>query len=200
MALILASASPRRQLLLKQMGLQFSVAPMDLDETVQPGERPADYVQRMAREKALAGYRAIAASSWDALVLGADTSVVSGQQILGKPADRIGARAMLEGLSGRTHQVMTAVALAGSHGVSVKLVVTDVAFRPLAQDEIDAYLETDEPWDKAGAYGIQGRGGIFVEHLAGSYSAVVGLPLRETAELLSEAGRPVWQCWEPTHE
>lgn len=192
--IVLASASPRRRELLAQMGVQARVAPLDLDETPVVGENPRDYVCRLAADKARAGWQAQGASGLP--VLGADTSVVCDGEILGKPADAEAARAMLARLAGRSHQVMTAVALASVQGVAVRLAITDVSFRALSEAEIRAYVATGEPLDKAGSYGIQGRAGVFVSHLAGSYSAVVGLPLQETAELLAEAGIPVWQLWE----
>ncbi|TVP57357.1 MAG: septum formation inhibitor Maf [Halomonadaceae bacterium] len=197
MKLLLASGSPRRRELLQQMGLTFTVAPVDLDETPRPGEAPRHYVRRMALEKA----QAAQARATEALVLAADTSVILEQQILGKPDNDQQAAAMLQQLSGRSHQVMTAVALAGPGGfLQDCLVVTEVQFCPLSDDQIHAYLATGEHRDKAGAYAIQGRGGIFVQHLSGSYSAVVGLPLQETAGLLAKAGQPAWQDWELTHE
>lgn len=191
--IVLASASPRRAELLRQMGLSFSVSPVDVDETPRPDEPAVTYVERLAREKAKAGFAR--AEHPDCLVIGSDTSVVLAGAILGKPRDVADAAAMLAGLSGKIHKVMTAVALAGRQGCSVRLVVTDVRFRVLSEVEIDAYCQTGEPMDKAGAYGIQGKGGIFVDGLWGSYSAVVGLPLNETAALLTEAGEPVWMHW-----
>lgn len=197
MQLVLASASPRRRELLGQMGLTFSVAPVDIDETPHPAEVARDYVRRMALEKV----QAASAGMADALVLAADTSVILDQAILGKPLNDSEAAAMLRRLSGRTHQVMTAVALSGPAGFLQQcLVVSDVHFCQLSDALISAYLATGEHRDKAGAYAIQGRGGIFVEHLSGSYSAVVGLPLQETAGLLANAGQPAWQVWESTHE
>ena len=190
---ILASASPRRAELLKQLGLSFDVLPVDIDESPRAGESPADYVCRLAREKALAGYRR--RDRADALVLGSDTTVVLDDDILGKPAHGSEARALLHRLSGRSHQVMTGVALASANGVEVRVSVTDVNFRNLEECEIDAYCATGEPMDKAGGYGIQGRGGAFVTGIRGSYSAVVGLPLDITAGLLAEAGSPVWDYW-----
>ncbi|MFL1404318.1 Maf family protein [Marinobacter sp. M1N3S26] len=190
---ILASASPRRAELLRQLGLSFDTLPVDIDETAHPGEAPADYVLRLAREKALAGYRRN--NRPDALVLGSDTTVVLGDRILGKPEDTDGARRLLQSLSGREHQVMTGVALATRDGVEARVIVTDVRFRTLDPQEIDAYCATGEPMDKAGAYGIQGRGGAFVTTIRGSYSAVVGLPLDITAGLLADAGLPVWNYW-----
>lgn len=191
--IILASGSPRRRELLVQIGLPFSVAATTVDETAHANENPGHYVERLAREKASAGLQM--AGSADSLVVGADTSVVLAGRILGKPIDEADARAMLMQLSGNTHQVMTGVALAGDGFCQSCLVTTTVRFRDLSDAEVTAYCQTGEPMDKAGAYGIQGRGGLFVADIAGSYSAVVGLPLRETADLLAQAGQPVWQSW-----
>lgn len=190
-SIVLASASPRRADLLRQMGLPFVARAMDLDETPAPDEAPAHYVERLARAKAMAGL----ANDPNALVIGADTTVVGDVGMLGKPVDMAQAQTMLASLSGRSHRVMTAVALAGDHGCFARLATTEVRFRPLSADEIFAYCQTGEPLDKAGGYGIQGRGGVFVDGLWGSYSAVVGLPLEETAMLLAEVGEPVWRHW-----
>lgn len=195
-SIVLASASPRRAELLKQIGLSLHVRPADIDETPKPGESALQYVERLAREKA----GAVAAEHPDAIVIGSDTSVVLAGRILGKPVDRQDAAEMLRRLSGRTHQVMTAVAVAIAGRVESCVVTTDVRFRHLSDDETEAYVATGEPMDKAGGYGIQGRGGIFVEELRGSYSAVVGLPLQETAELLAGAGCPVWETWNSRQE
>lgn len=192
-SIVLASASPRRAELLTQLGVTYTVAPADIDETPFCGEVPEDYVIRMAREKARVCYQSRARQP--AVVLGSDTSVVLGEHILGKPVDADDAVAMLTTLSGRTHRVMTAVALMDQSGSRHALVTTEVHFRKLALDEIQAYVQTGEPLDKAGGYGIQGKGGVFVDQIHGSYSAVVGLPLTETAGLLSQAGYPVWQMW-----
>ncbi|WP_417547058.1 Maf family protein [Marinobacter segnicrescens] len=192
-SVILASASPRRADLLRQLGLSFDTQPVAIDETPRPGEEPEAYVQRLAREKALAGYQQ--AGQAEALVIGSDTTVVLEHRILGKPVDREEAKSMLQALSGRTHQVMTGVALTTSDGTKVSVSTTDVEFRSLDEREIDAYCDTGEPMDKAGAYGIQGRGGAFVASIKGSYSAVVGLPLDVTAGLLTGAGLPVWHYW-----
>ena len=188
--LVLASASPRRAELLTQIGLPFVSRPVDIDETVRAGERPLAYVERLAREKALAGV----AGSHE-LVLGSDTTVVLDGEVLGKPANATEVFATLTRLSAQTHQVMTAVALASAGGCEACVVTTDVTFRALSDEEIRAYVATGEPMDKAGSYGIQGLGGIFVKEIRGSYSSVVGLPLQETAELLSRAGYPVWKAW-----
>ena len=192
--LILASASPRRAELLQQMGLQFEARPVDIDETPRESELPEDYVCRLAREKALAG---LAAAGDQSRVIGSDTTVVSGGQIMAKPGDAAQAKAMLTRLSGRSHRVLTAVAVAFAGDCRVELVETRVSFRRLEAPEIEAYIATGEPMDKAGGYGIQGRGGIFVSRIDGSYSAVVGLPLNETSRMLAQTGYPVWRAWSP---
>ncbi|WP_417513552.1 Maf family protein [Marinobacter sp.] len=194
--IILASASPRRAELLEQIGVAFSVQPAHIDETPGMAEMPGDYVERLAREKALA----IAASFPHGLVIGSDTSVVLDNVILGKPSDEREARTMLAELSARTHQVMTAIALMHGGRCESRLVTTEVTFRRLQESEIAAYVATGEPMDKAGSYGIQGLGGIFVKELKGSYSAVVGLPLQETAAMLADAGCPVWKHWPSSRE
>jgi septum formation protein len=191
--IVLASASPRRADLLRQLGLCFTTRPVDIDETPLPGEEASAYVHRLAREKAVAGFAR--AGDPDALVLGSDTTVVLDERVLGKPADREHAKAMLGALSGRTHQVMTGVALTGQAGTEILVSTTEVTFRTLGEREIDAYCASGEPMDKAGGYGIQGRGGAFVSSIIGSYSAVVGLPLDVVASLLEQAGLPVWECW-----
>lgn len=188
--LVLASASPRRRELLKQIGVKARVVPADIDETAYPGESAETYVARLAKEKAEAVLAELAANE---LSLGSDTSVVLDGEILGKPENLSDARDMLSRLSASRHQVMTAVALAGQGPTQVRLVTTDVWFRPIGDAQIDAYWRSGEPCDKAGAYGIQGFGAVFVDHIEGSYSAVVGLPLAETAELLEAAGVPIWQ-------
>lgn len=189
-ALFLASASPRRRELLTQIGAPFSLLSVSIDETPLPGEAPEAYVQRLAREKAAAGLAAL--DEPGAFVLGADTTVVLDERILGKPADRADALAMLGALSGREHQVLTAVALAGEAGCEVRLVGSHVGFRSITPAEAEAYWASGEPQDKAGGYAIQGLGAIFVSSLRGSYSAVVGLPLCETAQLLEARGLPYW--------
>ncbi|MEN8616771.1 Maf family protein [Shewanella baltica] len=198
MDLVLASTSPRRKELLAHIGLgrpEFSftqVAP-DIDETGQQGEAPRDYVRRLAAEKAHAGL-ALCADMSQPAVLGSDTIVVLENQILGKPLDVADAKRTLSELSGRTHTVMTAVALTYqadadlSFKTSVRLVETQVRFCALSAADIDAYVASQEPMDKAGSYGIQGLGGCFVAAIEGSYSGVVGLPLVETRELLAEVG------------
>jgi len=184
--LLLASASPRRRELLDQLGVRYTVTPARIDEQPGAGEPPTEYVQRMAREKA----RAVAGSPLpdDTAVLAADTTVVLGDLILGKPRDRSDALGMLARLSGRTHRVLTAVSLFSAAGEEDALVATEVEFATLRMDVCEAYLATGEAWDKAGAYAIQGLGGAFVRAVHGSYSNVVGLPLCETWQLLQSRG------------
>ncbi|MBA1186935.1 Maf family protein [Stutzerimonas nitrititolerans] len=189
-ALFLASASPRRRELLTQIGVPFELLSITLDETPLPAERPEAYVQRLAREKALAGRAAVGDDS--AAVLGADTTVVIDERILGKPADRAEGLLMLESLSDREHHVLTAVALATRGACEVRLVTSRVRFRRIERAEAEAYWASGEPCDKAGGYAIQGWGAVFVAELRGSYSAVVGLPLCETAQLLDQAGIARW--------
>ena len=184
----LASVSPRRQELLNQIGVPHVVVGAHIDESVQPGESPPDYVQRMARTKALAVWQERSSLP----VLAADTTVVLDGITLGKAADREDALRMLARLSGRTHEVLTAVALATGAGVALRVSVSSVRFRTLSAAECAAYWETGEPRDKAGAYAIQGRAAVFVESLQGSYSGVMGLPLFETVELLQAANVPYW--------
>jgi len=189
--LVLASQSPRRRELLEQLGLVFEVRPAHANEAVLPGEAPRAYVQRVAREKA----RAVPGD----LVLGADTAVVLGDEVLGKPEGPDDARRMLRALSGTRHAVLTGVCLrraSGALGVELEAVVsTAVTFAPLSGAQIDWYVRTGEPLDKAGAYAIQGAGGAFVVGVEGSVSNVVGLPLAETAALLHQAGlRLPWEA------
>jgi len=179
----LASRSPRRRELLAQIGVRHRVVDVDVDESPRPAEVPAEYVLRLALAKARAGSGRAAGLP----VLGADTAVVVDDAILGKPADREEAMAMLGRLSGREHRVLTAIALVGGREAT-RLSVSHVRFRAVGPDEAAAYWATGEPADKAGAYAIQGLGALFVESLSGSYSGVMGLPLFETAELLRHAG------------
>ena len=181
-SLYLASGSPRRQELLTQLGVSFERIVTGIEEKRAEGESAHQYVSRLAREKAQAG---VASVPRDLPVLGADTIVILNGEVLEKPHDADHAARMLRKLSGQTHQVMTAVALADSQHVLDCLVVTEVTFRVLTDDDIAAYIASGEPMDKAGAYGIQGLGGCFVRKIHGSYHAVVGLPLVETYELLS---------------
>lgn len=182
--IILASASPRRRELLAQIGVEHEVLPVEVDESWRPGEGPPDYVLRLAEVKARAGWQRAGGSGQSLPVLAADTTVALDGEIFGKPRDREAARAMLERLGGRTHEVHTAVALMHGGGIGTRLSTTHVSLRPMSLAEIDWYWSTGEPADKAGAYGIQGRAALFVRHIAGSYSGVVGLPLFETWELL----------------
>ncbi|WP_163649895.1 Maf family protein [Modicisalibacter sp. 'Wilcox'] len=183
----LASASPRRRDLLASIGIAVEVAPVDIDETPRPDESAEAYVRRLAREKAETGARGSALPT-----LGSDTAVVQDGRILGKPRDRAHAAEMLSALSGRAHAVLTAVAVVGPAGLLETCVTTRVVMRSVAAGEIDAYWATGEPADKAGGYAIQGRAAVFVERIEGSHSAVVGLPLFETAELLRRQGIALW--------
>ena len=186
-ALVLASASPRRRELLTQIGVAHRVARVGLDESRRRGEAPADYELRLAREKAEAGWKLLADRQHE-VVLAADAAVVLGDDILGKPRDRTEAVAMLLQLSGRTHQVLTAVAVRDTRGIASQLSESLVTFRPISRDEAEQYWATGEAQDKAGAYAIQGRAAVFIERIEGSYSGVMGLPLFETARLLGAAG------------
>lgn len=191
-SLYLASGSPRRRELLAQIGVPFVTLGAAIDESALPAEPAHGYVERLALEKACAGLASLADNT-DAVVLGADTAVVLDGQILGKPQTRDEALAMLAALSGREHQVLTAVALASRTRSAVQVVTSRVTFRPLRPGEAEAYWATGEPCDKAGSYGIQGLAAVFVSQLQGSYSAVVGLPLCETAQMLNEFAIPCWQ-------
>ncbi|GAB6140471.1 nucleoside triphosphate pyrophosphatase [Methylosoma difficile] len=185
--IILASASPRRRELLEQINVRYRVHVADIDETPLVGEPPLAYVQRMAAEKSLACQMRIGS---DLPVLAADTTVVQDGLIMGKPQNQAEALAMLARLSGKSHQVYTAVSLRGlEHGQVVS--VTEVTFKTLTEAEMLAYWQTGEPADKAGSYAIQGRGALFVASIKGSFSGVVGLPLFETAALLTQQGIPV---------
>ncbi|NVK41480.1 MAG: septum formation inhibitor Maf [Oceanospirillaceae bacterium] len=187
--LILASASPRRRELLSQIGVSFETLPVDIPEVPQPGEAPEVFVRRLALEKARAGF---AQSDASCPVLGSDTAVVVDGRILGKPTDEADAVAMLLSLGNRTHQVLTGVALVDAGRSESCVVTTEVEFTPLSEAQCRRYWASGEPRDKAGAYGIQGLGAVFVSRIAGSYSAVVGLPLAETAQLLERFGVPLW--------
>ncbi len=183
--LYLASASPRRRELLRQIGVAYRRLPVEVDETPLPGEFPSDYVARLALAKARTGWRTLGRRA-PRPVLGADTAVVVDAAILGKPRDRDEGLAMLTRLSGREHQVLSAVALATGAREAVKVQESRVRFRQLAAAERAAYWNSGEPLDKAGGYAIQGRAAAFITELRGSYSGVMGLPLFETAELLRE--------------
>jgi septum formation protein len=182
--ILLASASPRRSELLRQIGVAHAVRPVNVDESVLPGEAPSAYVLRLAEAKA--------AELWCRLdererrpVLAADTTVALEGVIFGKPVDAADARAMLGRLSGRTHEVHTAVAVRHAGGAAARVSSSHVSLRELTAAEIDAYWATGEPADKAGGYAVQGRAAVFIRHIAGSYSGIMGLPLYETWELLA---------------
>jgi len=184
--IVLASQSPRRRELLAQLGVRFETLDPRFDETPRAGESPEALVVRLAAAKAEAGCAALADAA--AVVIGADTEVVLDGEALGKPRDAEHACAILEQLSGRCHAVLSAVALARAGTTEVRVSESRVCFRALSSDECRTYARSGEPLDKAGGYAIQGRAAAFVSSIEGSYTGVVGLPLFETAELLSEAG------------
>jgi septum formation protein len=190
--IVLASRSPRRSQLLRQIGVPHEVLAIEFDEARLPGESPREYVQRLAGDKASHALR-LAADPVARPVLAADTVVALGEEIFGKPQSAADCDRILGALSGRTHEVMTAVALHHAGSLRLELSVSRVAFRPIGVDERRAYWRTGEPADKAGSYAIQGLGAIFVERLEGSYSGVMGLPLYETTRLLDAAGVRAWQ-------
>jgi len=194
--LVLASASPRRSALLDQLGVRYVCDPADLDETRRPGEAPGDFALRMAREKAVSVAARRAAA--ECVVLAADTVVEIDDDVLGKPVDHFDALAMLARLSGRSHRVLTAVCLWDGGDLYDELVATRVEFVTLSRPVCEAYLATAEPWDKAGAYAIQGLAGAFVRTIQGSYSNVVGLPLAQTWALLTARG--IATALGPAHE
>jgi septum formation protein len=188
MKLILGSGSPRRRALLAQIGVEADdIRPPDIDEDPRPNELPRPYCVRLAREKALA----IPASD-DEIVLSADTTVALGRRILGKPADAAEAAEFLYALSGRRHRVVTAVAVRRGSQIWERDVVTQVKMKRLSDAEVNAYLASEDWRGKAGGYAIQGPAGAFVPWISGSFSAVVGLPLAETANLLVAAGYPLY--------
>ncbi|MBD0788633.1 septum formation inhibitor Maf [Vibrio sp. Y2-5] len=191
--LILASGSPRRRELLSQLGYDFDVLVPNVEEKRLDGESPVQYVERLSRDKALAGLELakqnatnLNVNEQDYMVLGSDTIVVQDNRVLEKPQNFSHAKEMLEYLSGTQHQVMTAVTVAAKEKHRSVVVTTDVWFKPLSEQEIEQYWQSGEPCDKAGSYGIQGLGGRFVTRIEGSYHAVVGLPLYETDQLLHE--------------
>ncbi|TVQ68808.1 MAG: septum formation inhibitor Maf [Oceanospirillales bacterium] len=188
--LILASASPRRRSLLKQIGVSCVVAPSDICEDALPNEAPEPYTCRLALEKAR---HCLGDRASEQVVLAADTTVSIDGAILGKPIDEADAIQMLMRLSGKIHQVITGVAVISSQGEDVISVVSDVEFADLTESMCRAYWRSGEPQDKAGSYAVQGLGAVFVKHLKGSYSSVVGLPLHETSQLLAKHGIKVWQ-------
>ncbi|NMY30226.1 septum formation inhibitor Maf [Pseudomonas sp. WS 5412] len=191
-SLYLASGSPRRRELLTQIGVPFTVVNAAIDETPLGDESSASYVERLARGKAAAGLATLADTA-NACVLGADTAVILDGRILGKPVDQADALAMLLALSDREHEVLTAIALLDGQRCETRLVSSRVRFRQVSTQEATTYWHSGEPQDKAGGYAIQGLAAVFVAGLNGSYSAVVGLPVCETAELLGHFGIPCWQ-------
>lgn len=187
--LILASASPRRTEILRQIGVRHQIVPADIDETPISGESAINYVQRMAQEKA----QCVFAKNLKIMpVLGADTCVVCESKIFGKPRNQGEAMEMLALLSGKSHQVHTAVAVATQQDCLLQMSTTEVVFREITKQECLSYWETGEPVDKAGSYAIQGFGAVFVSSIEGSYSGVVGLPIEQTALLLRKLGVPIW--------
>lgn len=185
----LASQSPRRKEILQQLGLYSIVLPTDVDETLLSGEKPEVYVLRLAREKALACRQRLQLEQRQAYpIVAADTTVSIGGEILGKPDSEQAAFDMLRALSGRQHHVHTAVAVATASGIEIALSSTNVEMAEISDEEIQAYIASGEPYDKAGAYGIQGMASIFIRSIDGSYSGVMGLPIYETAQLLKNAG------------
>ena len=185
----LASASPRREGLLRQIGVPFWSLPVNLDESILPGESPRTLVKRLALAKARTASSTMTDSDLEIVaVLGADTIVAVDENILGKPGSRSEAVSMLTRLSGRSHQVFTGIALVTAQATQAEVVISTVTFASLGGDQIEAYCDTGEPFGKAGAYAIQGIGGCFVRHISGSYSGIVGLPLYETSRLLIRSG------------
>jgi septum formation protein len=185
--LVLASGSPRRAALLDQLGLVYEVAIPDVDESRRPDERAGDYVERLAREKASA------LATAGAVVFGADTAVVHEGHILGKPAHPEEARSMLRRLQGQVHEVFTGVAVSWDGEIRSLVDVTEVEMLAMTEEEISDYVDTGEPMDKAGAYALQGRGGMFVAAITGSPSTVVGLPIHLVPRLLAQSGTTVHQ-------
>lgn len=183
--LYLASQSPRRKQLLEQLGVAFELLQVDVPEIRQPGEAAEVYVSRVARNKALAGLAAVSDRGDHAIVLGADTEVVLDDRVFGKPCDAEDAAAMLRALSGQTHRVISTVWCVDASGQQFATSVSEVRFADLGEAAVAAYVATGEPFGKAGAYAIQGRAAVFITHLSGSYSGVMGLPLYETARLLA---------------
>ncbi len=184
--IVLASSSPRRHLLLEMLGIEHIVDPADIDEDFESHETARDLAVRLAREKAAA----VAARHPGQIVLSADTLVVLGSEILGKPSSVNEAENMIAKLAGREHRVVTAVAVARDGVLLDRCDDTRVWFRPLSEEMISAYVATGEPMDKAGGYGVQGYGSVLVERIEGDYFGVMGLPLRLVAEILEEVGQP----------
>ena len=190
--IILASSSPRRAELLRQIGTRFAIRPADIDETQLPDESAEVYVQRMAREKAETV--ALHTKEINLPVLGADTTVVLDKQVFSKPADKTEAIATLRALSGRSHRVLSAIAVVAEGRTELRLSETSVRFRDIKEREYERYWSTGEPQGKAGAYAIQGLGAVFVECITGSYSGVVGLPLSQTFELFERFNIACWNA------
>ncbi|KKM72993.1 hypothetical protein LCGC14_1414910 [marine sediment metagenome] len=187
-SIYLASRSPRRRELLLQMGVKFSVINPDVDESILSDELPIGYVCRIARAKAKAGKQLLLDGD-KSLVLAADTAVIFENKILGKPTSEIDAAQMLERLSGKTHQVLTAVTLENSEHSETVVSTNEVRFAVLSERDIEWYLRTNEGMDKAGGYAVQGQAALFIEHIEGSYSGIMGLPIRETGQLLLNLGK-----------
>ncbi|MFG1497217.1 Maf family protein [Saccharospirillum sp. HFRX-1] len=193
MKLYLASQSPRRKQLLTDLGVAFEVLPIAVDESTTALESAEEYVARLGEAKARAGLEILAGKGESqVLTLGSDTTVVADQDILGKPRDYDDFADMMERLSGRSHRVFTSVAVASHDSVDIKVVESRVVFAELQPQAIRAYWDSGEPQDKAGGYSVQGLGAVFIKRIEGSYSAIVGLPLRETAQLLTSRGIKVW--------
>jgi septum formation protein len=186
-SIVLASGSPRRREILTTLGVEFDVSPADIDESVQPGEAPLDYVRRLAATKA----SAVAASQPDRVVIAADTTVVIDGEILGKPVGIDEARAMARRLSGRTHQVHTGIAVALDGTVLVDVDTTHVTFMALSDELIEWYVSQSEPYDKAGGYALQGAASAFVERVDGNVANVIGLPVPRLLRLAAAAGHPL---------
>lgn len=184
----LASGSPRRAELLQQIGVEFETLRVDIDESPYTAETAINYVKRMAKTKAEAGAKLLVEQGKNRTILAADTIIAIDDKIIGKPVDRQQCRCILSQLSAKEHQVISTVALLFRGRLELKISVNRVWFRAISDSEIKSYCATEEPMDKAGAYAIQGRAAIFIKHLEGSYSSVMGLPLYETAELLQDAG------------
>lgn len=193
-SLVLASTSPRRKELLQQIGVKFTQLSIDINEDVAEAESAEQYVLRLAKEKAAAGFDLLSAAEQSTcIVLAADTTVVCEGHILAKPESLEHSKEILRQLSGREHLVMSAIGLHSQSKGQQKIVTTKVKFRKISDAEIEAYWQSGEPQDKAGSYGIQGLGAVFVESITGSYSNVVGLPLCETAQLLNQFNIAFWQ-------
>jgi septum formation protein len=196
--LFLASESPRRAELLRQIGVEFESHAVNIDESQYSNESARDYVCRIAQSKAQIAMEQLAMESLttdhqEFIVLGADTTIALEDDIIGKPVDRDHCQCILRRLSARQHQVLTAVAVASRNGTELRLTQNQVSFRSLTDQEIDSYCASAEPMDKAGAYAIQGKAAVFIDRLDGSYSSVMGLPLFETAELLQAAGITIFK-------